>query len=221
MMRTSNEDFKPIKNWFDKSVVNTVIKALRARAYNANVYKDIAAVNRYLIKTIPKSTTIGIPGSVTIRELGIMERLKKRGNKIFQHWRTELDEETDKDARRLEATADYYLTSANAITIDGDIINIDGIGNRVASMIYGPGHVIIIAGINKIVRSINEGIKRSKDIAGVMNAKRVGAETPCVKTGICVDCKTKRRICRVISIMQYRPWQTDITVALVAKNLGF
>jgi hypothetical protein len=221
MMKTSNEDFRPIKNWFDKSVINTAIKALRARAFNANAYKDIAAVNRYLIKTIPKSATIGIPGSVTIRELGIMEKLKKRGNKIYQHWRSELTEETDKDARRFEGSADFYLTSANAITIDGDIINIDGIGNRVASMIYGPKNVIIIAGINKIVRSIDEGIKRSKDIAGVMNAKRVGAETPCVKTGICVDCQAKRRICRVISIMQYRPWQTDITVALVAKNLGF
>lgn len=220
-MKISNDDYEPIKKWFDDSVMNTVIEALRKRAFNAEPFEDIASVNDFLLKTIPKTSTIGIPGSVTVRELGIMEKLKKRGNKIYQHWRTELDEETDKDARRLEGTADYYLTSANAITTDGDIINIDGIGNRVASMIYGPKNVIIICGINKIVRSIDEGIKRSKNIAGVMNARRVGAETPCVKTGICVDCKAKRRICRVISIMQYRPWQTEITVALVAKNLGF
>jgi hypothetical protein len=220
-MKTSNNDFKPIKNWFNKTIMNTVVAALRERAFNAEAFKDISAVNRYLIKTIPKSATIGIPGSVTIRELGIIEKLKKRGNKIFQHWRKELTEETDKDARRLEASADFYLTSANAITIHGDIINIDGIGNRVASMIYGPKNVIIIAGMNKIVRSIDEGIKRSKDIAGVMNAKRVGAETPCVKTGICVDCKVKRRICRVISIIQYRPWQTNTSVILVTENLGF
>ncbi len=220
-MKISNEDFKPIRNWFDKSIMNTVIKALRERAFNADAYKNISAVNRYLLRTIPKSATIGIAGSVTIRELGIMENLKKRGNKIFQHWRSELTEETDKDARRLEGSADFYLTSANAITIFGDIINIDGIGNRVASMIFGPKNVIIVAGSNKIVRSIDEGIKRSKDIAGVMNAKRVGADTPCVKTGICIDCRAERRICRVISIIQYRPWQTNISVALVAEDLGF
>ncbi|MGB3340578.1 MAG: lactate utilization protein [bacterium] len=220
-MKTSNKDFKPIKNWFDKRIINTVIEALRKRAFNAKVYKDIASVNRYLLKTIPRSATIGIPGSVTIRGLGIIEKLRKRGNKIFQHWYSELTENTDRDARRLEGTADFYLTSTNAITTDGDIINIDGIGNRVAAMIYGPKNVIIIAGINKIVRSIDEGIKRSKNIAGVMNAKRVGAETPCVKTGICIDCKTKRRICRVISIIQYRPWQTNISVILITENLGF
>ena len=220
-MKTSNKDFRPIKNWFDKTIINTVIEALRKRAFKAVAYKDISSVNQHLLKTIPKSATIGIPGSITIRELGIMEKLKKRGNKIFQHWRSELTEDTDKEARRLEGTADFYLTSANAITTDGDIINIDGIGNRVASMIYGPKNVIIIAGINKIVRSIDEGIRRSKNIAGVMNAKRVGAETPCVKTGICVDCRAKRRICRVISIIQYRPLQTYISVALVAENLGF
>lgn len=220
-MKISNDDYQPIRTWFDVSIMDTVAEALRKRAFNAEPFKDIGSVNDFLLKTIPKTSTIGIPGSVTVRELGIMEKLKKRGNKIYQHWRTELDEETDKDARRLEGSADHYLTSANAITTDGDIISIDGIGNRVAAMIYGPKNVIIIAGLNKIVRSIDEGIQRSKNIAGVMNAKRVGAETPCVKTGICVDCRAKRRICRVISIMQYRPWQTNITVALVAKDLGF
>jgi hypothetical protein len=220
-MKTSNKDFGSIKNWFNSKDLETVITALRKRAFKADHYEDSEAVNRYLLKTIPKTATVGIPGSVTIREIGIIEKLEKRGNKIYQHWRSELTEATDHDVRRLEGSADFYLTSANAVTIDGDIISIDGIGNRVASMIYGPKKVIIIVGMNKIVRSIEQGIKRSKEIAGVMNAKRVGAQTPCVKTGVCIDCHAEQRICRVISIIQYCPWQTDITVALVAEDMGF
>ena len=181
----------------------------------------IKDLNKHLLETIPKSATVGIPGSVTIRELGIIEKLKKRGNRVIQHWKSELTEKTDKDTRKKEGQADYYLTSANAITMAGDIINIDGVGNRVAAMIYGPENVIIIAGINKLVSSIPDGIRRSKEIAAVMNAKRVGAKTPCARTGICVDCNTQQRICRVISIMQYRPWQTNISVIIVNEHLGF
>lgn len=220
-MKIPDKKFLPTKKWFDKAIMKRVVESLHKRAFSASIYPDIASVNRYLLRTIPTSATIGIPGSVTIRELGIMEKLRKRGNQIYHHWGTEFIGIKSRDARRLEGSADFYLTSANAITLVGDIINIDGIGNRVAAMIYGPKHVIIIIGINKIVHAIDEGIKRSKDIAGVMNAKRIGADTPCAKTGVCVDCKTKGRICRVISIIQYRPLQTKMSILLVAKTLGF
>lgn len=220
-MKTSQSDFSNIKNWYHKNMLSKVVKSLQKRDFTASYFPSISLLNRSLLKKIPKSATVGIGGSVTIRELGIIEKLKKRGNKVIHHWKKGLTEKTDRDVRRQEGLADYYLTSANTITIDGDIINIDGVGNRVAGMIYGPENVIIIAGYNKIVSSIDEGIRRSKEIAGVMNAKRVGAKTPCVKTGFCIDCNVKQRICRVISIIQYRPWQTNISVFLVNQQLGF
>ncbi len=220
-MKTSRSHYSTIKVLSNKNMLLQVVKALEKREFTASYCPSINVLNRILLKKIPKSAVVGVPGSVTIREVGIIERLKARGNRIVQHWKRRTTHKTDREVRQEESRADYYLTSANAITIEGDIINIDGIGNRVAAMIYGPQNVFIIAGSNKIVRSIDDGIRRSKDIAAVMNAQRVDARTPCVKTGICVDCNAKQRICRVISIMQYRPWQTNIEIFLVNQHLGF
>lgn len=220
-MRTNNPGYDKCKEWYYKKQLETAIEALRKRGFNADYFNETAAVNKTLLEQIPADASIGIPGSVTIRELDIIDTFVKRGNTIYQHWKSGLTEKTDRDDRRLEGTSDYFLTSANAITLYGDIINIDGVGNRVADTIFGPRHVIIIAGINKLVHTIDEGISRSKNIAGVMNAKRVGVNTPCVTTGICCDCHAPRRICRVITIIQYRPFQTKMSVMLVNRILGF
>jgi hypothetical protein len=196
-----------------------VVKNLKERGFQAASFTSIASVHDELLRMIPERASVGIGGSVTIRELGIIEELQRRGNTVTHHWGK--SEVSDRETRKKEGLADYYLTSANAITMDGDIINIDGIGNRVAHMIYGPENVMIIAGYNKLVSNIDEGIRRSREIAAVINAKRVGAKTPCATTGTCVDCNAPGRICRVITIIQYRPWQTNISVLLVNKDLGF
>ncbi|UCG91777.1 MAG: lactate utilization protein [candidate division WOR-3 bacterium] len=221
-MKTSKaRGFNTARDWYHECVLLHVLKSLEKRNFAASYFQTIDAMNKNLLKIIPRSATVGVGGSVTIRELGILEKLEKRGNTVFHHWKKGLTETTDREMRIQEGQADYYLTSANAITLDGDIINIDGIGNRVAAMIYGPQNVIITVGYNKIVSSIDDGMRRSKDIAAVMNAKRIDAKTPCATTGICVDCNAKHRICRVTTIIQYRPWQTNISVMLVNKELGF
>ncbi len=220
-MKTSRSRYSIIQDWYYRNVLLHVVENLRKRDFAASYFPTIDAVNRSIIKTIPQSASVGVPGSVTIRELGIIGKLKERGNRVVEHWKRGLTEKTDREVRHEEACADYYLTSANAITREGDIINIDGVGNRVAAMIYGPQNVFVIVGYNKVVCSVDEGIRRSKEIAGVMNAKRVDAKTPCATTGICVDCNAKQRICRVTSIIQYRPWQTNIEVFLVNQHLGF
>jgi hypothetical protein len=220
-MKTSSIKFAPIQKWFRRSLISRVMKSLEKRSFSVYYGTDSAAACKKIVQKIPRSATVGIGGSVTIRELGIIEKLEKRGNTVIHHWKKGFTEDTDRSVRIQEGSADYYLTSANAITLSGDIINIDGVGNRVAAMIYGPKHVIIVAGYNKIVSSIDEGMKRSKHIAGVLNAKRVRAKTPCVQTGICVDCNAQQRICRVTTILQYQPFHTDITVMLVNEELGF
>ncbi len=220
-MKTSGLNYNSARDWFNKTLLSNTTKALIKRGFKANFFMDEKGLMKTLSRRIPKNSTIGIPGSVTIRQLGIIEKLKKRGNKIYQHWEKGLTEETDKEPRRLEGEADYYLTSANAITTRGEIINIDGVGNRVAHMIFGPKNVFIIAGINKIVNSIEQGIERAHNIAGVKNAKRVSADVPCTRTGTCQNCNTRKRICRITTIIHYCPFQTDISVFLINKNLGF
>lgn len=199
----------------------TTVAALRARDFPAQYFARRQFLVDELLQSIPPNARVGIGGSVTIRELGLIEILEKRGNRVIHHWQAGLTEETDAAIRREENGAEYYLSSANAITTEGDIINIDGVGNRVAAMIYGPKNVIIIAGYNKIVGSIEDGVRRSREIAATMNARRVNAKTACAETGICTDCRATSRICRVITIMQYRPWQTAVSVRLVNEDLGF
>lgn len=204
-----------------RAEIARVVEALSKRDFEAAAVPDVTQAREDLLRAIPPDAVIGIGGSMTIRELSIIERLEARGNEIIHHWRPGLNEETDRAIRQREGSAEYYLTSANAITAQGDIVNIDGIGNRVAHMIYGPRNVIIVAGYNKIVPDIDAGIARSKEIAAVLNAQRVKAKAPCAKAGKCVDCDAPGRICRVITIIQYRPWQTRIKVLLVNQKLGF
>jgi hypothetical protein len=214
-------EFPGFRHWYTEKMLREVVQALQNRDFEAFYYDTIKQASTEMMTRIPPEATVGIGGSVTIRELGVIEELEKRGNKVVHHWRTDIPKEKNREVRKKEGLADYYLTSANAITRDGDIINIDGIGNRVAHMIYGPDNVMIVAGYNKIVNDIDQGIRRSKDIAAVINANRVGAKTPCATTGKCIDCKAPGRICRVTTIIQYRPWQTNIQVLLVNEKLGF
>lgn len=207
--------------WYYEKMLQDVVKALNGRDFDAAYFSDVEQANDELLRTIPTNASVGIGGSVTIRELGIIEKLEKRGNKVTHHWKKDIPKEKNREVRLAEGTADYYLTSANALTKYGDIINIDGIGNRVAHMIYGPDNVIIVAGYNKIVTDIDEGILRSKEVAAVKNAHRLGLKTPCAPTGKCIDCNAPTRICRVTTIIQYRPWQTNIRVILINENLGF
>ncbi len=217
-MTSEFNDFRVCNN---EKMLRRIIQALRKRDFEAEYFADATSASNTLLKMIPENSSVGIGGSVTVRELSVIEQLEKRGNEVTHHWKPEATKETNRAIRQKEGTADFYLTSANAITEQGDIINIDGIGNRVAHMIYGPDNVIIIAGYNKIVPDIEAGIRRSREIAGVINAQRVGVKTPCAETGKCVDCKAPARICRVTTIIQYRPWQTNITVMLINEILGF
>ncbi|UCG30556.1 MAG: lactate utilization protein [candidate division WOR-3 bacterium] len=214
-------EFNDFRVWNNEKMLRRIIQALRKRDFDAEYFADVTSASDTLLAMIPENSSVGIGGSVTVRELRIIEQLEERGNEVTHHWKPGVTKETNRAIRQKEGTADFYLTSANAITEQGDIINIDGIGNRVAHMIYGPDNVIIIVGYNKIVTDIESGIKRSREIAGVINAKRVGVKTPCAETGKCVDCKAPARICRVTTIMQYRPWQTNIKVMLINEFLGF
>jgi len=204
---------------------------LRARdALERNQFKVFVASSKkdavdMVLGFIPLDAKVGVGGSVTIRELGLIEALTQRGNRVVHHWLPDVPL-SDWLPFMMEAhNADVFLCSSNAVTEDGKLVNTDSTGNRVASMIFGPRKVIVVAGKNKIVKDVDEGLKRLKRVAGPLNAKRHNlVELPCVTTGVCTECDSPKRICRAITIMERAPNRVrgpNITVVLVAEDLGF
>ncbi len=210
-----------IVSWFYETMVNESIKNLKKHDFEALFAVDRLAACEEILKRVPSDKTIGVGGSVTIREIGIIDKLKKQGNIIYDHWQDGLSKEESLRIRKTQQSSNIYLTSANAITITGEIINIDGFCNRISTMAFGPDEVIFVAGKNKLVRDVKEGIERVKNIAAPMNAKRFGADTPCATLGRCVDCNSPQRICRGTLILERRPFATKMLVIIVMEDLGF
>jgi len=212
--------WRGVREWFWRVQLEKTAEALRANGFTAHVALDREEARRIVLGLIPEGSTVGVGGSVTIRELGLIDELERRGYRVIHHWVKAPPEEVDR-LRRLELTADVFLCSANAVTLDGKLVNVDGVGNRVAAMIFGPRRVIVVAGRNKLVRDVGEGLWRAKNVAAIMNWRRLGLDNPCVKLGRCVDCDSPTRGCNVVVILERRPLRTDVHVVLVNEELGF
>ncbi|HQH43204.1 MAG TPA: lactate utilization protein [Syntrophorhabdaceae bacterium] len=210
-----------LKKWHSEKIIFRTIKALESNFFKAEFFSNRDSLLTQILKDIKPGEKIGFGGSVTIRELGIVERLKEKDAIALDHWKEGLEPHEIAEIRMAQLTSDLFLTSANAITENGEIINIDGIGNRVNAMTFGPKKVIIVAGINKIVPDIEAAIDRIKRVAAPMNAKRLNLPLPCAETGHCHDCNSDKRICRIISILVKKPSQTDISVYLINEELGY
>jgi hypothetical protein len=215
------EEMDPNKQWWVEERAKKAIDKLVAHDFKAVYVKSKAEAVEEIWKHVTPKQTVGVGGSITIRGLGILERLEAQGHTIYDHWKPGLPKEKVLEIRRAQATSDLFLGSVNAITLNGELINIDGFGNRVNATIFGPGKVILVAGYNKLVEDVQEGIKRIKDVAAPINAKRLNIDVPCAKVGKCVDCNSPNRICRVVVIHERRPSMTDILVILVGEELGF
>ena len=202
--------------------IREVLKNLKRNEMRALYFTTALEAKKAILRMIPKNTKVGVGGSVTLREMGLVEDLLKRGNEVYDHWKEGLSKEERMEACKKQQRADAFLTSANALTMDGKIINIDATGNRVSSMIFGPSKVILVAGMNKIVKNVNEGLARLKKIAAPKNCRRRKDPTPCAKDLICRDCRSRSRLCRVITIIERRPWGIpDFLVILVGEELGY
>ncbi len=177
-----------------------------------------------MLEIIPVSGSIGISGSVTVEQVGIVEMLERRGNKVFNPYKPELSRAESLEIRRRGAQADYYLTSANAVSLKGELVFFSAYGNRTAGIAYAK-NVIVVCGINKIARDINEALRRSRDFAAPLNCKRLNWNTPCYKDGICREeiClfpEYKRMCCQILIIeAEVSPGRTK--VILVEENLGY
>ncbi|HBE44152.1 MAG TPA: lactate utilization protein C [Deltaproteobacteria bacterium] len=207
--------------WHIERMVFRTIEALNKNYFQALYFNNRETLIREVTQYGKPKMKVGFGGSVTTRELGLATALKNKDVVILDHWKEGLTREDIEKIRVEHLICDLFISSANAITEKGEIVNIDGIGNRINSLTFGPKKIIIIAGYNKIVPDIPAALERIKRIAAPMNAKRLNLPLPCVETGYCVDCKSEARICRAISIMQRKPSASDISVFIINEILGY
>ena len=165
--------------------------------------------------------TVSWGGSATLSEIGLIDDLKESDDYILYDRSEAVTPEEKRAMFGKIVTADYYFMSSNAITMDGELVNIDGNGNRVACLCNGPANVIIIAGMNKIVETVEDGISRTRNIAAPPNAVRLNLNTPCADAGRCCDCFSKDCICGQIVITRMSRAKGRIKVILVGEELGY
>lgn len=186
--------------------------------YTVSVFKTSQEAVEYLDKTID-GKTIGIGGSVTIEQMNLYPVLS-RHNKIFWH-QVAKDSNEKHEMRMLARDADYYFSSVNGIAETGEIINIDGNCNRIASTLYGHKKVYFIVGKNKVAPDIESALWRARNIAAPLNAKRLNRKTPCVVSGHCHNCQSPDRICAALSVLWAKPLYTEFEVILIDEDLGY
>ncbi len=199
--------------------IDIVIENLRKRRINAESFSDRAKLVNYILTETQNDKTIGFGGSLTLEELGLYDILKETGKEVFWHWKVEPEERLD--ILHKAQNTDSYFSSTNAITLDGRLVNIDGNGNRVSSMIFGPKKVFIIIGKNKIAKDLDDAINRVKTVVCPNNARRLVRKVPCAITNECSDCKGIERMCNVTTIIEGNIPTIDMRVCLVDECLGY
>ncbi len=212
---------KQFIQWHNDTFGEKVVKALEKNNFQAHYAVNRSAAIEKAMSLIPADATIGVGGSWTLKELGIPEQLAKNGHTVYDHNIPGLAMEESLALRRKELLCDVFLSGANAITLDGQLVNTDGSGNRVAAMSFGPKKVIVIVGVNKIVSDLDAAMERIETIAAPINNKRLDRPNPCTITGMCMDCQGSTRICNITSILHKRPPAIDFHVIIVGEELGF
>lgn len=192
----------------------------KMRNIEVDYFESLEDVKSYILDIVPIEATIGIGHSATLQKMNITTSLLERGNVVYDK---ELAKNLDecKELKRKSLTTDWYISGSNAISVDGRIVNVDHSGNRVASITFGPDKVIIVVGKNKIVDSVDEAIKRVKNVACPLNAKRAGFNPPCIALMRCVDCVSKDRVCNTLSIIEGQSDCNRIKVFIVNEECGF
>lgn len=195
------------------------ISNLRKRGFSVAYFDTAAEAADYLNRSID-GKTVGVGGSVTLQEMGLYDKLSTH-NRMFWHWYAPHNVPMQ-ETHRMAATAQVYLSSANAIAATGEILNIDGTGNRVASTLYGHEKLYIVAGENKIAENYDAALWRARNIASPKNAQRLAKKTPCALKGDkCYDCSSPERICRGLVVLWEPMLSMETEIILVGESLGY
>lgn len=213
-----------VREWFDRKKISETVENLRDNDFEVISCSSVEEAKKEILDIIPDESLIGVGGSVTLREIGLLDDLESRDVEVANHWKAHKEGKKAEEVRKIREqhlNSDVFLTSTNALTKTGKLVNIDGTGQRVAAMIYGPEKVVIVAGINKVCEDLHEGVERARNVAAPMNAKRLELNTPCVETGECEDCESEDRICKVTTILDRKPHDTEMTIVLIDETLGY
>lgn len=180
-----------------------------------------------VMSMIPERSVVGFGDSLTLRQIGVVDALEEGDYTFLNPWKTGVNVEEDVRLKKRALTSDVFVTGTNALTLDGKIVNVDGHGNRVAAMLFGPDKVIIVVGVNKIVENLEEALRKIREKTAPLNVKRhpnFDPMPPCGDTGVCSDCSSPWRICNKTVIIEreynnnrYKP---ITTVVIVGEELG-
>jgi len=200
-----------------------LIKNFKKRGIDGIYCNNASEAVEEILRRIPAGALVGLGGSETILESGLVDALRRMDIRLLDRYKEGVGKEEVNEMRRQGLAADVYICSSNAVSADGRLVNIDGTGNRVAALIFGPKHVIIMAGMNKVAADLDSAIARARNTAAPANSLRVGADTPCSHTGFCQDphCHPPHRICCQLVITEASMTPGRITVVLVDEVLGY
>jgi L-lactate utilization protein LutB len=211
-----------LMTWHQEQRCEKAVEALGQNGFTAVYCRTAAEAREYILRQGGDANSIGFGGSRTVVDLGVESVFREQGKEILNHGSAELGREEKMEVMRRQLTCDLFLTSSNAVTLSGWLVNIDGNGNRVAALTFGPRKVIVVAGRNKLVDGdLAAAIQRVKNVAAPPNAKRLNCNTPCARTGFCADCSSPERICRITHVMDRKPRAADLHVLIVNEDLGF
>lgn len=204
--------------WFHTKRAKACVEALNKVGFTGIYAATREDAVKAVLEAVPQGASVGIGGSVTVRELGLHEALKARGHRVYDHWDTSLSPEDRARARDNQIAADVFLSSTNAITAKGTLINIDGSGNRVAAMIFGPKTSIVVCGYNKIVADVEEGLARVRNYAAPVNYKRLGREFDATAAS---DIE-RAHAYAITTILEAKPGGKEkFVVVVVGEKLGY
>jgi hypothetical protein len=220
-----------------ENLANTAVSNFGKRHIQAHYVSNKEALIPRILELVPEGAVVGTAESMTLGQIGVYSALRQRGKNevLYPFQRNEdgylaMSGDESLEMMRRVLTCDVFISGANAVTLDGKLVNLDGLGNRVAPMIFGPKKVIVVVGVNKLVKDQDAALKRIKEICAPMNSLRHGLqhhdteflELPCVKTGVCVDCRRTQRTCNFISVIEGEShWNSGrMNIFIVGEQLG-
>lgn len=207
--------------WYRKEQINRTIDNLKKRRMEGCFVENEEQLLTLLDQWIDVGSSVGVGDSMTLFQTGVIDYLRCKRVTFLDKYREGITSEEKQAIYLKNFSADIFITGTNALTEQGELYNIDGNGSRVAPMIYGPSQVIVVIGINKIVRNLEEAKSRVRQYAAPIDAKRLGKNTPCTKVGYCVDCKSPERICNDFVTITGQFTDGRIKVIIVDKVLGY
>ena len=210
-----------MNTWHGHTLGNKTVEALRKNRFEASFFETREETSKAVMQLIKPGMEVAFGGSQTAKQLNLQKMVADAGATILDHNAAGLSDEQKLEVMRRQQICDVFICSSNAISLQGELFNIDGHGNRVAAMAFGPRMVIVIAGVNKIVADEEAAWLRIRTIAAPINFKRLNRPNPCTKQGICMDCNLPTRGCNIYVATRRKPPMMDFSVFIVNDSLGF